>query len=149
MLTKTMTLFSATLLLAACNSTAQPKPAAPSKPAPTAQSAAPVPIRQVWQLTELSGFKGEIPANAKMDWTKLPNAYAYMGCNHMNFHAQASKSGSLKLSEMTSTIMLCENNQLEDAFTAAMKRVSRYEINGQTLILRGKNGVQIKFTPAQ
>jgi hypothetical protein len=30
-----------------------------------------------------------------------------------------------------------------------MKRVLRYEINGQTLILRGKNGVQIKFTPAQ
>ena len=148
MLTKTMTLFSATLLLAACNSTAQPKPAAPSKPTPTAQSAAPVPIRQVWQLTELSGFKGEIPANAKMDWTKLPNAYAYMGCNHMNFHAQAT-SGSLKLGEMTSTAMLCENNQLEDAFATAMKRVSRYEINGQTLILRGKNGVQIKFAPAQ
>ena len=148
MLTKTMTLFSATLLLAACNSTAQPKPAAPSKPAPTAQSAAPVPIRQAWRLTELSGFKGDIPANAKMDWTKLPNAYAYMGCNHMNFHAQAA-SGSLKLGEMTSTVMLCENNQLEDAFTTAMKRVSHYEVNGQTLILRGKNGVQIKFTSAQ
>ena len=149
MLTKTMTLFSATLLLAACNSTAQPKPAAPAQSAPAAQSAAPAPIHQAWRLTELSGFKGEIPTNAKMDWTKLPNAYAYMGCNHMNFHAQASKSGSLKLSEMTSTIMLCENNQLEDAFTTAMKRVSRYEINGQTLILRGKNGVQIKFAPAQ
>ncbi|WP_325319866.1 META domain-containing protein [Kingella oralis] len=149
MLTKTMTLFSATLLLAACNSTAQPKPAAPAQSAPAAQSAAAAPIRQAWRLTELSGFKGEIPTNAKMDWTKLPNAYAYMGCNHMNFHAQASKSGSLKLSEMTSTIMLCENNQLEDAFTTAMKRVSRYEINGQTLILRGKNGVQIKFAPAQ
>ena len=142
MLTKTMPLFSATLLLAACNSVAQPQSA------PTAQSAAPVPIRQAWRLTELSGFKGDIPANAKMDWTKLPNAYAYMGCNHMNFHAQAA-SGSLKLGEMTSTVMLCENNQLEDAFTTAMKRVSRYEINGQTLILRGKNGVQIKFTPAQ
>ena len=148
MLTKTMTLFSATLLLAACNSTAQPKPAAPAQSAPAAQSAAAAAIRQAWHLTELSGFKGEIPANAKMDWTKLPNAYAYMGCNHMNFHAQAT-SGSLKLGEMTSTIMLCENNQLEDAFTAAMKRVSRYEINGQTLILRGKNGVQIKFAPAQ
>ena len=83
-----------------------------------------------------------------MDWTKLPNSYAYMGCNHMNFHAQAT-SGSLKLGEMTSTIMLCENNQLEDAFTTAMKRVSRYEINGQTLILRGKNGVLMKFAPAQ
>ena len=148
MLTKTMTLFSATLLLAACNSVAQPKPAQPQS-APAAQSAAPAPIRQAWRLTELSGFKGEIPTNAKMDWTKLPNAYAYMGCNHMNFHAQASTSGSLKLSEMTSTIMLCENNQLEDAFTTAMKRVLRYEINGQTLILRGKNGVQIKFAPAQ
>lgn len=66
----------------------------------------------------------------------------------MNFHAQAT-SGSLKLGEMTSTIMLCENNQLEDAFATAMKRVSRYEVNGQTLILRGKNGVQIKFAPAQ
>ena len=49
---------------------------------------------------------------------------------------------------MTSTVMLCENNQLEDAFTIAMKRVSRYEVNGKTLILHGKNGVQIKFTPA-
>ena len=149
MLTKTMTLFSATLLLAACNSTAQPKPAAPSKPAPTAQSAAPVPIRQVWQLTELSGFKGEIPANAKMDWSKLPTAYAYMGCNHMNFQAHADRSGSLKTGAITATAMLCENNQLEDAFATAMKRVSRYEVNGQTLILRGKNGVQIKFAPAQ
>ena len=148
MLTKTMTLFSATLLLAACNSTAQPKPAAPAQSAPAAQSAASAPIRQAWHLTELSGFKGEIPANAKMDLSKLPTAYAYMGCNHMNFHAQAT-SGSLKLGEMTSTIMLCENNQLEDAFATAMKRVSRYEINGQTLILRGKNGVQIKFAPAQ
>lgn len=147
MLTKTMTLFSATLLLAACNSTAQSTPTAPSQSAPAAQSAAPASIHQVWHLTELSGFKGDIPANAKMDWTKLPNAYAYMGCNHMNFHTQAA-SGSLKLGEMTSTTMLCENNQLEDAFTAAMKRVSRYEINGQTLILRGKNGVQMKFTPA-
>ena len=146
MFNKSIALFSATILLAACNSVAQPKPAQPQS-APAAQSAAPAPIRQAWRLTELSGFKGEIPTNAKMDWTKLPNAY--MGCNHMNFHAQASKSGSLKLSEMTSTIMLCENNQLEDAFTTAMKRVLRYEINGQTLILRGKNGVQIKFTPAQ
>ena len=149
MFNKSIALFSATILLAACNSVAQPKPAQPQSSAPTAQSAAPAPIRQAWRLTELSGFKGEIPANAKMDWTKLPNAYAYMGCNHMNFHAQASKSGSLKLSEMTSTIMLCENNQLEDAFTAAMKRVSRHEINGQTLILRGKNGVLMKFAPAQ
>ena len=148
MFNKSIALFSATILLAACNSVAQPKPAQPQS-VPAAQSAAPAPIRQAWRLTELSGFKGEIPANAKMDWTKLPTAYAYMGCNHMNFHAQASKSGSLKLSEMTSTIMLCENNQLEDAFTTAMKRVLRYEINGQTLILRGKNGVQIKFTPAQ
>ena len=149
MFNKSIALFSATILLAACNSVAQPKPVAPAQSAPAAQSAAPASIHQVWHLTELSGFKGDIPANAKMDWTKLPNAYAYMGCNHMNFHAQASKSGSLKLSEMTSTIMLCENNQLEDAFTAAMKRVSRHEINGQTLILRGKNGVQIKFAPAQ
>ena len=149
MFNKSIALFSATILLAACNSVAQPKPAQPQS-APAAQSAAPAPapIRQAWRLTELSGFKGEIPTNAKMDWTKLPNAYAYMG-NHMNFHAQASKSGSLKLSEMTSTIMLCENNQLEDAFTTAMKRVSRYEINGQTLILRGKNGVLMKFAPAQ
>ena len=76
MLTKTMTLFSATLLLAACNSTAQPKPAAPAQSAPAAQSAAAAPIRQAWHLTELSGFKGEIPANAKMDWSKLPTAYA-------------------------------------------------------------------------
>ena len=88
MLTKTMTLFSATLLLAACNSTAQPKPAAPAQSAPAAQSATAAPIRQAWHLTELSGFKGEIPANAKMDWSKLPTAYAYMGCNHMNFQAQ-------------------------------------------------------------
>ena len=146
MFTKPIGLFSASLMLAACHSTAQPKPAAPAQSAPAAQSAAP--IRQAWHLTELSGFKGEIPANAKMDWSKLPTAYAYMGCNHMNFHAQAT-SGSLKLGEMTSTIMLCENNQLEDAFATAMKRVSRYEVNGQTLILRGKNGVQIKFAPAQ
>ena len=104
MFNKSIALFSATILLAACNSVAQPKPAQPQSSAPTAQSAAPAPIRQAWRLTELSGFKGEIPTNAKMDWTKLPNAYAYMGCNHMNFHAQASKSGSLKLSEMTSTI---------------------------------------------
>ena len=145
MFNKSIALFSATILLAACNSVAQPKPAQPQS-VPAAH--APAPIRQAWRLTELSGFKGEIPANAKMDWTKLPNAYAYMGCNHMNFHAQASKSGSLKLGEMTSTVMLCENNQLEDAFTIAMKRVSRYEVNGQTLILHGKNGVQIKFTPA-
>ena len=134
MLTKTMTLFSATLLLAACNSTAQPKPAAPAQSAPAAQSAAAAPIRQAWHLTELSGFKGEIPANAKMDWSKLPTAYAYMGCNHMNFQAHADRSGSLKTGAITAT---------------AMKRVSRYEVNGQTLILRGKNGVQIKFAPAQ
>lgn len=149
MLTKTMTLFSATLLLAACNSTAQPKPAAPAQSAPAAQSAAAAAIRQAWHLTELSGFKGEIPANAKMDWSKLPTAYAYMGCNHMNFQAHADRSGSLKTGAITATAMLCENNQLEDAFATAMKRVSRYEVNGQTLILRGKNGVQIKFAPAQ
>ena len=149
MLTKTMTLFSATLLLAACNSTAQSKPATPAQAAPAVQSAAPASIHQVWHLTELSGFKGDIPANAKMDWTKLPNAYAYMGCNHMNFQAHADRSGSLKTGAITATAMLCENNQLEDAFAAAIKRVSRYEINGQTLILRGKNGVLMKFAPAQ
>ena len=72
-----------------------------------------------------------------------------MGCNHMNFQAHADRSGSLKTGAITATAMLCENNQLEDAFATAMKRVSRYEVNGQTLILRGKNGVQIKFAPAQ
>lgn len=148
MFNKSIALFSATILLAACNSVAQPKPAQPQS-APAAQSAAPAPIRQAWRLTELSGFKGEIPTNAKMDWTKLPNAYAYMGCNHMNFQAHADRSGSLKTGAITATAMLCENNQLEDAFATAMKRVSRYEVNGQTLILRGKNGVQIKFAPAQ
>lgn len=65
MLTKTMTLFSATLLLAACNSTAQSKPATPAQAAPAVQSAAPASIHQVWHLTELSGFKGDIPATPK------------------------------------------------------------------------------------
>lgn len=148
MFNKSIALFSATILLAACNSVAQPKPAQPQS-APAAQSAAAAPIRQAWHLTELSGFKGEIPANAKMDWSKLPTAYAYMGCNHMNFQAHADRSGSLKTGAITATAMLCKNNQLEDAFATAMKRVSRYEVNGQMLILRGKNGVLMKFAPAQ
>ena len=141
MFNKTICLLSASLMLAACNSTAQPNANAANASAS---------VKQVWHLTELSGYKGAIPAEAKMDWTNLQQAHAYMGCNHINFEAQTDAKGSLKTGVAISTLMYCEGAMpLENAFSKAIEHLTHYELNGKTLILRGKNGVQMKFEPAQ
>ena len=141
MFNKTICLLSASLMLAACNSTAQPNANAANASAS---------VKQVWHLTELSGYKGAIPADAKMDWTNLPQAHAYMGCNHINFEAQTDGKGSLKTGVAMFTLMYCEGAMpLENAFSEAIEHLTHYELNGKTLVLRGKNGVQMKFEPAQ
>lgn len=74
---------------------------------------------------------------------------AKMGCNQMFFEADFKANGTVKFSDVGSTMMYCENNmKLEDAFGKALPLMTKYEIDGHHLTLTDTKGNQMKFVAA-
>lgn len=138
---KKIIMLSSLLALAACQT--------PSSTSPQASETAPNPtdLKREWRVSQLGNLTAAQLRDGVMDWRDLPNAYANMGCNDLNFKVEIQASGSLKVGGVMATRMLCENKMaVESAFSQQITQMNRYRLeNGQTLILSSPSGETIRF----
>ena len=112
-------------------------------------------LNRQWMLVEFQNFSRDLMVknNAQMDLsqTKSPKNLwkAKMGCNQMFFEADFKANGTVKFSDVGSTMMYCENSmKLEDAFVKALPLMTKYKIDGHHLTLTDAKGNQMKFVAA-
>lgn len=73
---------------------------------------------------------------------------ANMGCNKIFFTTEIKNNGKLKISNLGSTEMACQNMSLENAFLKKFGNMTHYKIEGHRLTLSDKNGNEMKFIAA-
>ncbi len=112
-------------------------------------------MNRQWMLVEFQNFSRDLMVKnrANMDLTSMktnPNQYgAEMGCNKMFFTAKFYSDGSVKFSNVGSTMMYCENNMdLETAFAKSLPTISKYKVTGHYLTLSNDAGETMKFIAA-
>ena len=112
-------------------------------------------INRQWMLIEFQDFPRDLMvknrANMDMSLTKTnPNQYgATMGCNKMFFGAKFNSNGTVKFSDIGSTMMYCEGNMdLESAFTKFLPTMTKYKVEGHHLTLSNDKGERMKFVAA-
>lgn len=112
-------------------------------------------LQRQWMLTSFENYPREflVKNHAQLDLssTKSPAGQyrAFMGCNQMFVNAAFKKNGTVKFSDMGSTMMYCENNMaLEQDFAKALPEMTRYEVDGHHLTLSNENGKTMKFVAA-
>ncbi|WP_304335133.1 META domain-containing protein [Conchiformibius steedae] len=117
--------------------------AAPTSPNTAGTPQGEAALKRVWMLTKLDGFSKDrlVALKAEMNWTNLPAAGVYMGCNRLMFQAKPQADGKVSFGPVAATRMYCaEQMDVESAFAAALPTVTHYQIQGHHLILRGSKG---------
>ena len=136
-------------MLAACQTVPPTSSSAASTLPQTASASVAAPsVKRVWRLSQLTGFAPNQLQNTLMDWTALPSAYADMGCNNMRFQAVIDGRGSLNVSGITTTRMMCPDSmKLENTFATALPKMTRYRVESMdTLVLFNQSGDEMRFT---
>lgn len=112
-------------------------------------------INRQWMLIEFQNFSRDLMVKnrAQIDLASTkttPNQYgAEMGCNKMFFTAKFYSNGTVKFSDVGSTMMYCENNmELESAFGKELPKMTKYKIDGHHLTLSDNSGNTMKFVAA-
>lgn len=94
-------------------------------------------------------FLTESKAQIDLSPVKSTNYGANMGCNKMFFGADFYKNGTVKFSDVGSTMMYCEGRmQLESDFAKDLPTMTKYKIEGHNLTLSNEKGVEMKFIAA-
>ena len=108
-----------------------------------------------WMLISFKDFSRDLMiknrANLDLSATKSPqNQFsANMGCNGMFFTVEFKNNGTVKFSEVGSTMMYCEGNMdLETAFAKSLPTMTKYQIDGHHLTLTNDKGEKMKFVAA-
>ncbi|MCU7617635.1 META domain-containing protein [Chryseobacterium sp. PBS4-4] len=108
-----------------------------------------------WMMISFDQFSKQhlIENNAKINLTgeKTGNRIkgsATMGCNRIFFLAELRNNGKVKISEIGSTKMACQNMELENVFIKKFSNMKKYLIEGHRLTLSDDNGNQMKFIAA-
>ncbi len=109
-------------------------------------------LNREWMPVSFKDYTKEelIRNQAKIDLTapaengKIKSG-AFMGCNKMFFTAAIKKDGTAEFSDIGSTLMVCQNMNLEDDFTKCFKNIRRYKLEGHFLTLIDQQGNTIKF----
>lgn len=127
-----ITLMSAGILFSACHST---------KTATTGDNRATADASGItgkkWKLTELYGKPVAPTINGKTPFILLQdtgNRYtASAGCNGLGGSFTLSGNGRIKFSLGMSTMMACENMEIETGLTKVLEQTDNYTVNGNTL----------------
>lgn len=108
-----------------------------------------------WMLVSLDGFtKEELVKNkAEINLTEPAKdgkirGTAMMGCNRMFFNLEFKSKNRVRISGLGSTLMACQEMNLETEFSKVFEKMTHYEINGHFLTLYDEKGSQMKFIAA-
>lgn len=92
-----------------------------------------------WKLIELNGKPIASKINGKEPFLKLQEAdnqyMASAGCNGIGGQFTLSENGKIKFSQGISTMMACENMEIETQLKSILIATDNYTINGKTLSL--------------
>lgn len=137
------------MMLTACTSPAEkPQPSQPvtssEKPSEPRQASTPA-LAAKWFVVSFDKFteKDLAGRTAFLDLSKMPKAHGKMGCNHLTLQAQEAGAGKIDFGPIATTMMLCEDMKLEDAFLRKQS-VWNYRFDGNDLILEQK-GISIRL----
>ena len=127
-------------VLAACSTPAekpqQSQPAASSEKPSEPRQASTSALAAKWVVVSFDKFteKDLAGRTAFLDLTKMPKAHGKMGCNHLMLQAKEVGSGKIDFGPIATSMMLCEDMKLEEAFLN-MRSVWNYRFDGDDLIL--------------
>lgn len=137
------------IILTACTSPAEKlQPSQPitssEKPSEPRQASTPA-LAAKWFVVSFDKFteKDLAGRTAFLDLSKMPKAHGKMGCNHLTLQAQEAGAGKIDFGPIATTMMLCEDMKLEDAFLRKQS-VWNYRFDGNDLILEQK-GISIRL----
>lgn len=112
-------------------------------------------IQREWMLVSFENYAKQdlIKNNAKIDLTssidhRKIKGTGFMGCNRIFFRSEFKDNGKIKISEIASTEMMCQNTKLEDDFSKSFKSMTLYKIEGHFLTLTDDQGKSMKFIAA-
>jgi heat shock protein HslJ len=112
-------------------------------------------LQREWMLTAFGSYSKSdlIAKDAKINLTeKAENGKikgtAFMGCNSMFFTSEFKNDGTVKMSELGSTLKACQDMKLEMDFSKAFRSVTKYSIKGHFLTLSDDAGNQMEFIAA-
>lgn len=108
-----------------------------------------------WMMVSFDGFtkeqlvknKAEINLTEPVKDGKIRGT-AMMGCNRMFFTLEFKSKSKVRISGLGSTLMACQDMEIEDNFTKVFEKMTRYEIDGHFLTLYDDKGAQMKFVAA-
>jgi hypothetical protein len=136
-------------VLAACSTPAekpqQSQPAASSEKPSEPRQASTSALAAKWVVVSFDKFteKDLAGRTAFLDLTKMPKAHGKMGCNHLMLQAKEVGSGKIDFGPIATSMMLCEDMKLEEAFLN-MRSVWNYRFDGDDLILE-QNGKTMRL----
>lgn len=136
---KNILAMSAVAILAACTTPTQPH-------ASETQSVSQTALNQKWKLTQFQSFSQKDLAQAVLDLSKLPRAYATVGCNGMNFQAATNAPNLWQVQGVAMTRMHCPDvAKLEMAFAKQIQAATHYRLENNRLILQDDKGSTMVF----
>lgn len=108
-------------------------------------------LKREWMLVEFQDFNKQLLVNnrANINLTsqnKKGEFTAHMGCNNIFGKVQYQSNGTIKFSDIGSTMMFCaENMDLENKFNKSLATITGFEVVGHFLTLRSADGSVMKF----
>lgn len=117
----------------------------------TQKTNAPENIQREWMLVEFQDFSKDVMTSnkARLDLSnkeKTNQFSANMGCNNMFGNVSFNVDGTVKFSEIGSTMMFCDRAmELEQAFGKELPTMTNYKVEGHYLTLSNSSGKVMKF----
>lgn len=112
-------------------------------------------LEREWMLVSFQNFSKNdlVKADAKISLTKEDEkgnlkGGAKMGCNSIFFSAELQKNNKIAISDAGSTMMACQNMEIETAFLKSFPGVKTFTIEGHFLTLKDEKGNVMKFVAA-
>jgi len=112
-------------------------------------------IQRQWMLVSFDQFtkeqlmknKAEISLTAEKKNGKIRGT-AFMGCNRMFFNSEFKSKNKVIISGVGSTLMACNEMELETKFVKSFETMTHYQIEGHFLTLSDEKGNSMKFLAA-
>lgn len=104
-----------------------------------------------WQLVQLGGESIQ-PVEGKytIQFFAEENRFAGVGeCNHLTATYSTNEKRDLVLENAGMTRMMCPNQEAEDRFIEMLNKVTRYDMDGQMMMLFAENDLLAVFQAKQ
>lgn len=117
----------------------------------TSQPKATENLKREWMLVEFLDFNKQLlvsnRANINLTLQNKKGEFtAHMGCNNIFGKVRYHSDGTIKFSDVGSTMMFCaENMALESKFNNSLPTVTGFEVVGHFLTLSSADGTVMKF----